>query len=148
MKNKRQNRIKSRQLFNRTTALFCTVCFIMIFLISAVLLAGHTEHADSTGCIRTSEPVCLCENNDAAVTFRVRGGVQAGEQKVIHSDPDNDCSLCFFIHRTAERFRQLNVAVGAEPAADPALYALAAIFLLSSLLVLSSPIMLKVKLSN
>ena len=128
-----------KQRIRGVVALVCAVCFIAVFIFSAVTFATHAQHKNeiASGCQQTLLHDCI--NESTAVKIQI--SLQTYENYELH----NDCLACAFIHKTINQIRHAGLTVTEVLSADTSLYLLAALCIPASLLSINSPIELKTK---
>ena len=138
------------RLFSRTVALVCAVCFITVFLLITTLHLNHSSHENATGCPRTFEPVCKCENDIGFAQFRVKflAIEQSIAQSGYNSGAEAGCITCALINKTVFQLRQQLFAVSTLAIADVVMFALLALCFMLSLFSVPAPTELRVKMSN
>jgi len=89
-------------------AIICVVCFVVVFLVSAIHFSSHTGLANisARSCQRTLMPECRCDSAGAPVRVQIQSLTQAH----VHGGSHVDCFVCVIIHKTVEQIRQLSVS--------------------------------------
>jgi len=141
MQNIRKSKLIDKRKAKKAVALVCAVCFVA-FLLFASLHADHSADANESAgvCQRTSMSVCKC---DASVA-----SLQVKNQIHEHNNVHVDCFVCTFIHKTVNQGRQFLTSVSSIAFADVILFTLTALFLLSIVVKMSTPIELKTRTNN
>jgi len=103
---------KKRQV-KMIIAIICGVCFVAVFLVSAIHFGGHAGHANLSvkSCQRTLMPECRCDSAGTPVApVRIQIQSLTQTQTHVHSGSHVDCFVCVIVQKTVEQVRQLSVA--------------------------------------
>jgi len=132
----------------RIVALICAVCFFAAFLLITALHLNHETREGVTGCARTFEPVCNCDNVPNPSQTRLKPQISIQPDPQHNEETKADCHTCALIHKTGSQLKILIAENSTAPLAGNSLITLMALGLLSSLLATPSLTKLKVKMSN
>ena len=139
MRSAQHNKTNKKHRIRGVAAFVCAVCFIAVFIFSAVTFATHSEHKNEavSGCQQTLLHDCENESTLAKIPVSLQ----------IHKNYEShtDCLACAFIHKTINQLRQAGLTITEVFSADVSLLLLAALCIIVYLSNISSPIKLKTK---
>jgi len=131
-----------KRQIGKVVALVCAVCFIAVFLFSAIHFADHSGDAGQSAntCQRTQMPECKCE---AGIT-QMRAQIQTHAHNELHID----CFVCVLVQKSVDKTKQLIIASTDILLADPGLLIFAGFCFLFLFAGYYTPVKLKTRTNN
>jgi len=142
MRIKRKKSINIRQHIKKITALICLLCFIAVFLVSAIHFTANAGFAGQAAspCQRTLMPECRCETGITQLRLTV--------QTHVHNDSHVDCFICVIVHKIVDQTRQMSTAAVDIILSNTGIMAFTGSLILFMLAVFYTPVELKTRTNN
>ena len=142
MSDKQINCINIKRHIKMIIAVVCVVCFIAVFIVSAIHFSDHSSStAQAFGpCQRTLMPECLCETGVAQQRMLF--------QSHTHNESHVDCFVCVIVSKTVDQIRYFSAAAADFLIYDLSILILIGLFFILTLTGIPTPVKLKNRTNN